>query len=108
MKKAHHLAIRCDNDLLRTLGDIAQANGEPVSAVVRDAIRQYRNTKPKPEADEAVALVGALVEAIGDDGVRKRFLALCKAADEIHVRIGNPPSAAIGLVTAALQREPAQ
>jgi Ribbon-helix-helix protein, copG family len=108
MRKDHHIAVRCDSELLELLGDIAQANGEPVSAVVRDAIRQYRNEKPKPGADEAVALVGALVEAIGDAGVRKRFLALCKAANEIHVRIGNPPSAAIGLVTAALQREPAQ
>jgi hypothetical protein len=73
----------------------------------RDTIRAYRDTKPKSEASEAVALVGALVEAIADDGVRKRFLGLCKAADEIYVRTGNPPSAAIGLVTAALQRETA-
>ena len=94
--------------MFRVLGDVARANGEPVSLTVRQAIREYCNTKPKTEAGEAVALVGALVEAIGDGGVRKRFLGLCKAADEIHVRTGKPPSAAIALVTEALQREEAQ
>jgi predicted transcriptional regulator len=103
--KDRHVAIRCDDDLLRALGDVARSNGEPVSAVVREAIRAYCNPKPKPEAGEAVALVGALVEAIGSDAVRDRFLAGLKAANEIHVRIGNQPSAAIGLMTAALQRE---
>ena len=105
--KDRHVAIRCDNDLLRTLGDIARANGEPVSAIVRDAIRAYCDTKPKAEAGEAVALVAALVEAIGSDAVRGRFLAGLKAADELNTRIGNKPSTAVALVTAALQREAA-
>jgi hypothetical protein len=95
MRKDHHLAIRCDSDLLRVLGDIAMANGEPVSTVVRDAIRAYCDTKPKPHASETVALVGALVEAIGSDAVRDRFLAGLKAADELNTRIGNKPSTAV-------------
>jgi predicted transcriptional regulator len=106
-KKAHHLAIRCDSDLFRVLGDVARANDLPVSVTVRQAIREYCDTKPKPEAGEAVALVGALVEAIGSDAVRDRFLAGLKVADELNTRIGNAPSPAVALVTAALQRKAA-